>query len=473
MIAWRVARSLVRLIDQCNAAWPNRSKVSDGTIGDAAHATRASDHNPWYGPGIVTAADITHDPAHGADMHKLAASLVASRDRRIKYCLTPGQRVLGADLAWRRIEMLQPGDEVIGFDEWGARPGTLKGHAGAKLRTGVVEATRRFVLPCYEVVTDRGSVVASEDHLWLQARAYQGTYRRWTRTPDFHPGDQIQCFAAPWDVETSFDAGWLAGLFDGEGCLSRVVDGTAGWSLQVSQREGRVLDRAQHALDALKVRTAQHRNGPVTGLHVRGGLPEILRFLGSVPTERLTTRAMRDRIWEGHMIAGAWPTATVQEVRPVGPEEVVAVSTSTRTLIVEGMMSHNCIWNRRIISGAAGPAPWVWQPYGGVNPHTRHLHLSVVASPLCDNTAAWRLPEEDDMFEATDRNRLIHVDNVLSQNNIAGKVDQLTHDVAEIQQTLAAISARLGVTGTPVDAPVDPPVETAPPSPAGDPAPEG
>ena len=202
MIAWRVARSLVRLIDQCNAAWPNRSKVSDGTIGDAAHASRVSDHNPWYGPGIVTAADITHDPAHGADMHKLAASLVASRDRRIKYI----------------------------------------------------------------------------------------------------------------------------------------------------------------------------------------------------------------------------------------------------------------IWNRRIISGGAGPAPWVWQAYGGVNPHTRHLHLSVVASPLCDNTAAWRLPEEDDMFEPTDRNRLIHVDDVLSHNNIAGKVDQLTHDVADIQRTLAVISAKLGV--------ADPPADT----PAGDPA---
>lgn len=173
MIAWRVARSLVRLIDQCNAAWPNRSRVSDGTIGDAAHATRESDHNPWYGPGIVTAADITHDPRHGADMHKLAASLVASRDRRTKYI----------------------------------------------------------------------------------------------------------------------------------------------------------------------------------------------------------------------------------------------------------------IWNRRIVSGAAGPAPWVWQPYSGQSPHTDHLHLSVVASPLCDNTAAWRLPEEDDMFEATDRNRLIHVDDVLSNNNVAGKVDQLTHDM--------------------------------------------
>lgn len=85
--AWRVARSLGRLREQCDAAWPARSTLSDGTIGDAEHATRDSDHNPWYGPGIVTAADITHDPAHGADMHKLAASLVASRDRRIKYLI--------------------------------------------------------------------------------------------------------------------------------------------------------------------------------------------------------------------------------------------------------------------------------------------------------------------------------------------------------------------------------------------------
>jgi hypothetical protein len=46
-----------------NTRWPNRSKISDGTIGDAAHASRNSDHNPWvkdsHGVGVVRAFDCT------------------------------------------------------------------------------------------------------------------------------------------------------------------------------------------------------------------------------------------------------------------------------------------------------------------------------------------------------------------------------------------------------------------------------
>jgi hypothetical protein len=47
------------------------------------------------------------------------------------------------------------------------------------------------------------------------------------------------------------------------------------------------------------------------------------------------------------------------------------------------------IWNRRILSGRQGPSPWVWRAYSGANPHTQHLHLSVVASSACDSTAPW------------------------------------------------------------------------------------
>ena len=77
---WRVARSLDVLLDEVNASAPRRSKVSDGSIGDAAHATRSSDHNPWVtygGQGIVRARDFTHDPANGLDCNKLAEALSA------------------------------------------------------------------------------------------------------------------------------------------------------------------------------------------------------------------------------------------------------------------------------------------------------------------------------------------------------------------------------------------------------------
>lgn len=87
---WRAAKSLRHLLVQVNGAYPGRSKLSDGTIGDPAHQSRSSDHNAWVtdgATGVVTALDITHDPAHGCDGNALAAALHASRDRRIKYLI--------------------------------------------------------------------------------------------------------------------------------------------------------------------------------------------------------------------------------------------------------------------------------------------------------------------------------------------------------------------------------------------------
>lgn len=93
-MTWRVAYSLEKLLTQLNAMAPWRSKLSDGGIGDAVHATRASDHNPWFvlkGQPLVTARDFTHDPASGLDCHWLAETLVASRDPRIKYIIWNGK----------------------------------------------------------------------------------------------------------------------------------------------------------------------------------------------------------------------------------------------------------------------------------------------------------------------------------------------------------------------------------------------
>ena len=87
---WRLAKSLEALRAQVNAAFPERNKASDGTIGDPAHQSRASDHNPWVvdgASGVVTAMDITHDPSSGCDAGKIVEALRASRDKRIKYVI--------------------------------------------------------------------------------------------------------------------------------------------------------------------------------------------------------------------------------------------------------------------------------------------------------------------------------------------------------------------------------------------------
>lgn len=103
-MTWRIAESLEVLRRQLNAAFPQRSKLSDGGIGDAAHASRSSDHNPWLkdknGVGIVTARDFTHDPDGGIDCHWLAKQLVKSRDPRIKYLIWNKQICSSKNSPW-------------------------------------------------------------------------------------------------------------------------------------------------------------------------------------------------------------------------------------------------------------------------------------------------------------------------------------------------------------------------------------
>lgn len=101
----RIARALDTLRTQVNAAAPNRGKGSDGWIGDAAHQATGSDHNP-NSAGVVTALDITHDPAHGFNSWEFADMLRARRDPRIKYVISNSRIFAGASgpspWAWRK-----------------------------------------------------------------------------------------------------------------------------------------------------------------------------------------------------------------------------------------------------------------------------------------------------------------------------------------------------------------------------------
>lgn len=96
--SWRLAKSLQTLRTQVNEAHPNRSKASDGTIGDAAHASTASDHNPNRN-GVVCALDLTHDPANGFDAHALAEHLRLNRHPNLRYLIS-NARIAGWWTNW-------------------------------------------------------------------------------------------------------------------------------------------------------------------------------------------------------------------------------------------------------------------------------------------------------------------------------------------------------------------------------------
>jgi hypothetical protein len=98
----RVAPAAACILTQATALWPNRSTASDGTIGDASHASRTSDHNP-DSRGVVHAADLTHDPAHGCDAHAQADAIRIRaqnhQEPRAKYIIS-SRRIASPETNW-------------------------------------------------------------------------------------------------------------------------------------------------------------------------------------------------------------------------------------------------------------------------------------------------------------------------------------------------------------------------------------
>jgi hypothetical protein len=92
---FRLAKSLEKLRAQINAKFPHRETKSDGWIGDTSHKKTGSDHNPHIQEAkanVVSAIDVTNDPAHGCDANKIAKSLIAKKDTRIKYVISNGMK---------------------------------------------------------------------------------------------------------------------------------------------------------------------------------------------------------------------------------------------------------------------------------------------------------------------------------------------------------------------------------------------
>ena len=99
----RLSKALIQLREQADDSYPDRKRDSDGTIGDARHATRKSDHNPDPDSGIIRAIDLDADfdkssstAAYVADQIRIAAK----SDKRIAYVIF-NRKIASARSLWK------------------------------------------------------------------------------------------------------------------------------------------------------------------------------------------------------------------------------------------------------------------------------------------------------------------------------------------------------------------------------------
>jgi hypothetical protein len=100
----RLSKAAIQLREQFDDSFPDRSRASDGWIGDSRHAARKSDHNPDE-QGWVRAIDVDRDLSGKAKpdlMPDVADQLriLAKSDKRISYIIFAGQ-IASSKSLWR------------------------------------------------------------------------------------------------------------------------------------------------------------------------------------------------------------------------------------------------------------------------------------------------------------------------------------------------------------------------------------
>jgi hypothetical protein len=103
-MSWRLSKAAAQLREQIDDNYPERSRKSDGTIGDARHSARKSDHNPDVN-GCVRAIDITADLGVSIDetadlVDQIRKYAKRAKKKRISYVIYNG-RIASPILNWK------------------------------------------------------------------------------------------------------------------------------------------------------------------------------------------------------------------------------------------------------------------------------------------------------------------------------------------------------------------------------------
>lgn len=252
------------------------------------------------------------------------------------YCIAPETLVLTADMRHVKAGELKVGDELLGFDE---HPPEAK--VRRKMRVSVVLAAPRKRLPCYRIITELGrSIVVSSRHKFLN-KNFKGGNWDWREACTLKVGHKLMPF--PWAKhDESFDSGYASGIFDGEGWITAPTKDIPGLRMGFAQVKGLVLT---HMLGILE----KDGYSQWLSLSEDNRKPVVNAVMGSGPAMEALQRyrplrLIAQRSFEGKSLprsASQPKFDTITSIEFIGNCEVVALTTSTKTLIAEGLCQHN------------------------------------------------------------------------------------------------------------------------------------
>ncbi len=314
-------------------------------------------------PSFERGVDLPHDACRIVIVAKIpfpylgdkqiAARTYGTHDGQMWYCVAPDTPILTTDLDWVPASKIHQGQRVMAFDEDGP---------WRKWRTADVEGIANLTRPSYLIhLADGSTLTSSAEHKWLvrdRNEIYWETTESLAQTfhPSFHPNRKhpksLIRLLDVWEEDMSRDAGYLAGLFDGEGSISQISSYQQSNRLQLafSQKEGIVSRFAEEALAQRGFDAALFKRPDSNSYQIRGGRSEILRLLGEIRPLRLLDKLDLNLLGMIHNIANV----PIVRVEYLGEQEVVAIQTSERTFIANGFASHNSVQTIRTLCQMTG-----------------------------------------------------------------------------------------------------------------------
>lgn len=262
------------------------------------------------------------------------AFLTSTKMLQEQYCVSPLTKILTGDLRWRMAGQLKVGDRLLAFDEERAKN-------RRRWKPSLVESCRRITASCSRITLEDGtSVICTNDHKWLIKS--NGNGPEWCRTDRLRFGGQcvsrILKLLDVWPTDHDEDAGYLRAAWDGEGSLHQSEKGNgADVQLSFAQKPNPMLVAVIGALERKGFSFSIGVSDPCTTLQISGRHAAI-RFLGQIRPHRLLPKLNLACLG----MIGPVQRLAVVSVEPLGMREVIALQTSSRTYVAEGLASHNC-----------------------------------------------------------------------------------------------------------------------------------
>ncbi len=276
-------------------------------------------------------------------------------------CLTTGHKILTADLRYVPVETLKKGDRLLGFE--------AEATAGKKRQwvESIVVANEPIKEEVFEIkLSDGTTLEATGNHPFLN-QCGRNQYA-WRTVKDLQEmllgssqGIAFERVLPVWGMNNSYEAGYLAGFFDGEGCLCQSSSGSKNHAFHITayqttlsgkQRINKCYEAVQIFLNNLGMCFSEYprqrpglEHNPVVTFRITKGLTHVLKFLGSIRPKRLLEKFDISKL--GTLRSTNKKGLKILSIESLGKQTVWALGTTSETYISEGFLSHNTKYGQR------------------------------------------------------------------------------------------------------------------------------